>query len=149
LNFAAGFFDIRSYQTDYHQEIIVEANGFNNTLAPYETCSNANTDAIGNYGSTQAAKWAEVYLQSALSRLQSMITGYNLTTTDLINMQSTCAYEVYSSRDPYHCHDLNFHQVVALGSSKFCDLFTSAEWEGFEYYSGQYLFFSVHPRECN
>ncbi|KIK96012.1 hypothetical protein PAXRUDRAFT_139439 [Paxillus rubicundulus Ve08.2h10] len=123
LNFAAGFFDIRSYQASYHQEIIVEANGFNNTLAPYETCTNANLDAIGNYGSAQAAKWAEVYLQSALSRLQPLITGYNLTITDLINMQSTCAYE-----------------VVALGSSKFCDLFTSAEWEGFEYHSGQYRF---------
>ncbi|KIJ68571.1 hypothetical protein HYDPIDRAFT_173254 [Hydnomerulius pinastri MD-312] len=117
LNFAAGFFDVRTYETDYHQEIIIEAGGFNNTLAPYDTCTNANTDAVGYYGSTQAGKWAEIYLQSALSRLQPMITGYNLTISDLVNMQEMCAYE-----------------TVALGSSKFCALFTSTEWEGFEYY---------------
>ncbi|KAH7890476.1 histidine phosphatase superfamily [Phlebopus sp. FC_14] len=116
LNFAAGFFDVRTYESDYHQEIIIEASGFNNTLAPYETCNNANTDSIGYYGSTQANKWSQIYLQSALSRLQPMITGYNLTIDDLSNMQMMCAYE-----------------VVALGFSEFCALFTAEEWEGFEY----------------
>lgn len=116
LNFAAGFFDLSTYQNDYHQEIIIEGNGFNNTLAPYSACPNSNTDGIGNLGSTKANLWKEVYLKAALGRLQPMITGYNLTINDLYVMQELCAYE-----------------VVALGSSDFCQLFTADEWEGFEY----------------
>lgn len=42
LNFAAGFFGIPMYQTDYHQLIVIESSGFNNTLAPYDTCLNSN-----------------------------------------------------------------------------------------------------------
>ncbi|KAG0702011.1 histidine phosphatase superfamily [Suillus ampliporus] len=118
LNFAAGFFDVRTYQTDYHQEIIIEALNFNNSLAPWNVCPNANTDDIGFFGVIQGSKWANVYLQGALSRLQPMIQGSNLTISDLIIMQEMCAYE-----------------TVALGFSKFCDLFTEEEWEGYEYYS--------------
>jgi len=65
----------------------------NNTLAPSSACPNADTD-IGDFGSTQTDKWKKIYLQSAQSRLQAMINGYNLTIGDLFNMQSLCAYEV-------------------------------------------------------
>ncbi|KIM66301.1 hypothetical protein SCLCIDRAFT_7973 [Scleroderma citrinum Foug A] len=115
LNFAAGFFDIRTYENDYHQEILIEADNMNNTLAPYSVCPNANAD-IGDFGSTQSDKWNKIYLRSARSRLQAMINGYNLTIGDLFNMQSLCAYE-----------------TVALGFSQFCELFTAEEWEGYEY----------------
>jgi len=94
LHFAAGFFDIRTYNTDYHQEIIIEADNFNNTLAPYYMCPNSNTEDIGYFGGTQANKWANVYLQAAQTRLQAMIQGFNFTISDLVNMQEMCAYEV-------------------------------------------------------
>lgn len=81
------------YQTDYHQVITIENPGFNNTLAPYDTCTNAN-NAIGGFGSVQSAKWTQIYLQSALRRLAPQIRGVNLTITDLFGMQQTCAYEV-------------------------------------------------------
>ncbi|KAG0700013.1 histidine phosphatase superfamily [Suillus ampliporus] len=113
LNFAAGFFDVRTYQTDYHQEIIIEAPNFNNTLAPWNVCPNSNTEDIGYFGDAQASKWANIYLQDARSRLQSMIQGFNLTISDLVDMQEMCAYE-----------------TVALGFSKFCDLFTEEECGG-------------------
>ncbi|KAL4069727.1 histidine phosphatase superfamily [Scleroderma yunnanense] len=116
LNFAAGFFDIRTYERDYHQEYLIEADNMNNTLSPSSSCPNAQTDDIGGFGSTQSDKWKNIYLKSALSRLQPMITGYNLTITDLSEMQSLCPYE-----------------TVALGSSQFCELFTAEEWEGYEY----------------
>ncbi|KAG1857887.1 histidine phosphatase superfamily [Suillus tomentosus] len=68
-----GFFEVRTYKTDYHQEIIIEENNFNNTLAPHDT--------------------------------------------------------------------------VALGYSKFCDLFTEEEWEGFGYYIG--VFPQIIPAELS
>ncbi|KAG2154726.1 histidine phosphatase superfamily [Suillus clintonianus] len=128
LNFAAGFFDVTSYETDYHQEIIVEADNFNNTLAPYYVCPNSNTADVGNFGSTQASKWAHVYLQDAQARLQPMIQGFNLSISRLVDMQSLCAYE-----------------TVALGYSKFCDLFTEEEWEGYEYYIDLGFWYSSGP----
>ncbi|KAG1816550.1 histidine phosphatase superfamily [Suillus variegatus] len=118
LNFAAGFFEVRTYETDYHQEIIIEENNFNNTLAPYDVCPNANSEDIGNFGGIEAGKWADIYLKDAQRRLQPMIQGFNLTISLLVDMQELCAYE-----------------TVALGYSKFCDLFTEEEWEGFEYYN--------------
>ncbi|KAG2120757.1 histidine phosphatase superfamily [Suillus discolor] len=117
LNFAAGFFDIRTYKTDYHQEIIIEGVNFNNTLSPNHVCPNSNTADIGKFGGTQANKWANIYLKDAQMRLQPMIQGFNLTISRLADMQTLCAYE-----------------TVALGYSKFCNLFTEEEWEGYEYY---------------
>ncbi|KAI5121930.1 hypothetical protein M0805_000259 [Coniferiporia weirii] len=116
LNFAAGFFGVPDYTTDYRQLITIESDGFNNTLAPYDTCTNSNTDAIGYFGDAIVDNWNEIYLQDALRRLQPMVDGMNLTITDVSAMQQLCAYE-----------------TVALGTSAFCDLFTQEEWEGFEY----------------
>ncbi|EIW82796.1 phosphoglycerate mutase-like protein [Coniophora puteana RWD-64-598 SS2] len=128
LNFAAGFFEVRTYLEDYYQSIIVEADGFNNTLAPYGTCNNSNVENIGYYGDGQGDKWADIYLQSALKRLQPQLKGVNLTVTDLVNMQEMCSYE-----------------TVALGFSVFCDLFTPEEWEGFEYLIDLQFWYSEGP----
>lgn len=81
------------YQTDYQQVITIEADGFNNTLAPYDTCTNAN-NAVAQFGTAQAVKWAEIYLQAPLKRLAPLVKGVNLTLTDVLSMQETCAYEV-------------------------------------------------------
>jgi hypothetical protein len=97
LNFAAGFFGVRTYETDYHQLIMVESGGINNTLAPYEVCPNSNKAEIGGQGSTMAEKWIAVYLEPATKRLAPMISGVNLTIIDLFEMQLTCAYEVSHS----------------------------------------------------
>ena len=93
LHFAVGFFGVQNYLQDYHQLIMIEASGFNNTLASSEVCPNAN-NAIGNFGRVQNAKWANVYLQPALQRVSKSIEGIDLTISDLVGMQMTCAYEV-------------------------------------------------------
>ena len=72
---------------------MIESANFNNTLAPYEVCSNA-VNNIGEQGVVFAGKWIAIYLESATKRLAPMITGMNLTITDLYNMQLACAYEV-------------------------------------------------------
>lgn len=138
MNFAAGFFGVPDFLTDYHQLITIEADGFNNTLATYDTCTNANND-IGNFGSVQANKWAAIYLQDAVKRLAPQIKGINLTLSDVFGMQEMCAYEV-RLLFPHSMIQLRdvfiFSQTVALGFSDFCDLFTQEEWDGFEYWNG-------------
>ena len=92
------------YQTSYHQLITIESPGFNNTLAPYDTCTNANND-IGGFGSVQSGKWIRVYLKKALVRLAPQIKGFNLTVEDLFGMQQLCAYEVN------WFNSVNYHKI--------------------------------------
>ncbi|KAJ7436902.1 phosphoglycerate mutase-like protein [Mycena galericulata] len=127
LHFAAGFFGVQTYQQDYHQLIEIEAAGFNSTLSPYETCTNAN-NSIAAFGTTQALKWAAVYLAAAQSRLTPFITGLPLSPSILVAMQQTCAYE-----------------TVALGYSLFCDLFTEEEWIGYSYLNDLEFWYSFGP----
>lgn len=115
LNFAAGFYGVPDFLFNYNQEIIVESDGFNNTLAPYDTCANSNLP-FTNFGTNQTAKWVNIYLQPALKRIQKNVKGLNFTVADIYAMQNLCAYE-----------------EVALGYSAFCDVFTEEEWKGFEY----------------
>ncbi|GAA6013176.1 hypothetical protein JCM10207_006195 [Rhodosporidiobolus poonsookiae] len=114
LNFAAGFFGI-PFEDQYHQLITIEWPGFNNTLAPYMTCENANRRDL-THGPARMAEWMQVYLANALERLQPQVEGVELTVRDVFNMQLLCAYE-----------------LVALGGSAFCPLFTEEEFKGFEY----------------
>ncbi|KAF8061714.1 histidine phosphatase superfamily [Lyophyllum atratum] len=115
LNFAIGFF---GYPLDgkYQQSITIEADGFNNTLAPYDTCPNARVARRADRGVWYVKRWAAIYLKDAHARLRKQLKGYQLTIEDAYVMQQMCAYE-----------------TVAIGYSKFCELFTEEEWEGFNY----------------
>lgn len=115
LNFAIGFF---GYPLDgqYQQSITIEAPGFNNTLAPYDTCKNSKVPSKADRGVYYVKRWAAKYLAHARARLQHQLSGYELTIEDVYVMQQMCAYE-----------------TVAIGYSKFCELFTEKEWEGFNY----------------
>ncbi|KAJ4488333.1 phosphoglycerate mutase-like protein [Lentinula aciculospora] len=115
LHFAAGFFGVQSYQSSYYQVIGIEQDGFNNTLAPYDQCPNANNN-ISSLGGEATEAWTNVYLVDAQKRLIPFLPGFNLTINDVAAMQTLCPYE-----------------TVALGYSAFCDLFTEEEWKGFAY----------------
>lgn len=121
LHFAAGFFGVQQYQSQYHELITIEDDGFNNTLAPWTNCPNAN-NAIEDIGYIAAANWTETYLKKTVPRLQKYIKGLELDASDVQAMQDLCAYE-----------------TVALGYSVFCDLFTEEEWKGYEYAFGKLL----------
>ncbi|WVQ68657.1 uncharacterized protein L199_006866 [Kwoniella botswanensis] len=118
-NFAAGFFGIPA-DDQYNLEVTIEAPGFNNTMAPWNTCR-----ALGGDFKTKLAEWDAVFLKDAQRRLQDMIEGYEITIKDAKDMMETCAYE-----------------TVALGYSSFCDLFTQKEWKGFEYRNDLYWWYS-------
>ncbi|KAH7910544.1 histidine phosphatase superfamily [Hygrophoropsis aurantiaca] len=115
MNFAIGFFGY-PFDGQYQQQITIEANGFNNTFAPYETCPNAKAHNKADRSLTYVKEWTSIYLHHAHKRLQHHIPGFNLTIEDVYTMQKLCAYE-----------------TVAIGYSKFCELFTEEEWEGFNY----------------
>lgn len=113
-------------------EVIIEGTGFNDTLAPYDTCNNSNLIYVGD--SILLPEWRSIYLVNATERLQPQVAGLNLTTELVYGMQSLCAYE-----------------TVGLGTSPFCQLFTEEEWRGFEYaldleYWGDYAFGSQTGR---
>jgi len=115
MNFAIGFFGY-PFEGQYQQSITIEADGFNNTLAPYKTCPNANIMEKGKRGVWYVSRWSDVYLKDARERLQGHLHGIDISIEDTYIMQQLCAYE-----------------TVALGYSKFCELFTEEEWEGFNY----------------
>ncbi|KAH0831037.1 phosphoglycerate mutase-like protein [Lanmaoa asiatica] len=121
VNFALGFFGW-PLEGKYEQVITIESSGFNNTLAPYDTCSNAGAHKKADRSLTYIKEWTGIYLKEAQKRLQADLKpteggqGFNLEVEDVYRMQQMCAYE-----------------TVALGYSKFCELFTEDEWEGFNY----------------
>ena len=93
LHFAAGFFGVENYLTDYHQLIQIEESGFNSTLAPFYACANAE-NAIGRLGSMKASNWTAIYTVPTIKRLSQYLQGVNLTASDINAMQQLCAYEV-------------------------------------------------------
>ncbi|KAI0757472.1 phosphoglycerate mutase-like protein [Daedaleopsis nitida] len=123
LNFAIGFFGY-PFEGQYQQSITIEENGFNNTLAPYKTCPNAGDRSKSDRGVPYVAEWASIYLKDAVSRLRPQMHGYELTTEDVYTLQQMCAYE-----------------TVAIGYSKFCELFTEEEWKGFNYAMDLYFWY--------
>ncbi|KAJ7611620.1 phosphoglycerate mutase-like protein [Roridomyces roridus] len=124
MNFAIGFFGY-PFEGQYQQSITIEAAGFNNTLAPYKTCPNSNDKSKSDRGRAYVEKWAGVYLKDAQARLTPQLVGYDLSIEDVYVFQQMCAYE-----------------TVALGYSKFCELFTEEEWDGFDYSLDLYFWYN-------
>ncbi|TGO34945.1 hypothetical protein BHYA_0176g00280 [Botrytis hyacinthi] len=113
--FMAGFFGLE-WTNNVTIEVIIESAGYNNSLAGYDNCPNANNyrSAGGNNATNQ---WVATYLQNATARFQSMVSPeFNWTVVDTYAAQTMCPYE-----------------TVAYGYSAFCNLFTYEEWVGFEY----------------
>ncbi|KAI0825291.1 phosphoglycerate mutase-like protein [Trametes gibbosa] len=123
LNFAIGFFGY-PFDGQYQQSITIEENGYNNTLAPYKTCPNAGDRTKSDRAIPYVKQWASIYLHDALERLRPQLHGYELTIEDVYTLQQMCAYE-----------------TVAIGYSKFCELFTEDEWKGFNYALDLYFWY--------
>ena len=74
---------------------MIEESNFNNTLAPWNNCPNANND-IYNFGFNASDTWQNIYLKNTVKRLQQYIDGVELTIADVAAMQQLCAYETVS-----------------------------------------------------
>ena len=87
----SGFFGLEWTQ-NATIEVIIEAQGFNNSLAGYDNCKNANS--FRNTGGLNATKeWVEIYLQDATKRFQSMVENFDWTIEDTYAAQTMCPYE--------------------------------------------------------
>ena len=121
IHFLAGFFG-PNWPLNVTLETIIESSDFNNSLAGYDNCPNANHPG-SDYGTQASKRWQEIYLANATQRLQALSPSVpnsdaNLTWTPhlLFSLQQLCPYE-----------------TIAQGFSHFCTLFTYKEWLGFEY----------------
>src|ERR1700733_7966763 len=94
----AGFFGLE-WTKNATIEVIIEANGFNNSLAGYDNCNNSNNFRNAG-GTTASTEWVATYLQDATTRFQSMIHGVNWTIADTYAAQTMCPYETVSHHLP-------------------------------------------------
>ncbi|KAF3492148.1 uncharacterized protein GIQ15_01665 [Arthroderma uncinatum] len=111
----SGFFsdtDANGSQDRYSLVVIPEAERFNNTLAPYFSCTKTH-----HSGSKSRGQWTSTYTKDAVERFSNLLPAdFNLTGSNVREMQLLCAYE-----------------WTGFGGSNFCSLFTEQEWRDFEY----------------
>lgn len=133
--FMAGFFGLE-WTKNATIEVIIEEQGFNNSLAGSLACPNSHKEG----GVNATAVWVAQYLQNATARLNSMIEGYDWTTEDTYAAQTMCPYETvsYWPQESMSLYSivLTLCLQVAYGFSQFCSLFTYEEWIGFSYSVG-------------
>ncbi|EDO02314.1 hypothetical protein SS1G_04790 [Sclerotinia sclerotiorum 1980 UF-70] len=90
--FMAGFFGLE-WTNNATIEVIIESQGYNNSLAGYDNCPNSNNYRSAG-GSNASDQWVAVYLQDATTRFQSMVSPeFNWTVTDTYAAQTLCPYE--------------------------------------------------------
>ncbi|GAA5906071.1 hypothetical protein JCM8208_006334 [Rhodotorula glutinis] len=115
VNFASGFFGVPEYLDEVNIELEIEAPGFNASGAPYYACPNGDA-AQGSLGSAAAANFSKPYYEATAARLNNYLSGnLTLVASDVNAMLQLCSYE-----------------TVALGSSKFCPLFTKEDFMVYE-----------------
>lgn len=88
-NFAAGFFGIPA-EEQYNLEVMIEWPGFNCTLAPYHSCP--NDGKVYGHVNEKLAQWDKVFLDKAVKRVQKLMDGFEVTSTDVLYMVSTAQY---------------------------------------------------------
>lgn len=99
--------------------IITEGGTENNTLASYDSCFNDDYDVPGFLGDSDVLSYIPRYLKPATARMQKNApAGFTFNVNDTYAMQSICAYE---------------NGYLGRGMSSFCNFFTAAEWDAFEF----------------
>jgi hypothetical protein len=96
--FAAGYFAGQDDSSGYTLLVEFEKKDkVNTTLAPFSLCANANDSTLYEFGTAQAQRWADTYTRSTIDRFHTM-TNVIFNSTDIIDMQETCAYEASRGR---------------------------------------------------
>ncbi|KAK3648967.1 hypothetical protein LTR56_007099 [Elasticomyces elasticus] len=115
--FGAGFFGL-DWRDTARLHVISEAEDRGgDTLTPGKTCFKYANNADGHghaYGVRIWSQWRESYMPAIVERLSR--TGIRFSESEVYSMQELCGFE-----------------LIAKGSSKWCDVFTHEEWEQFEY----------------
>lgn len=77
----AGFFGLE-WTNNATLELIIEGDGFNNSLAGYDQCNNSNL-AVNEGGTNASTVWRNIYLQNATERLQTLSPNFKLNVSDV------------------------------------------------------------------
>lgn len=85
--FMAGFFGLE-WTKNVTLEVIIEGDGFNNSLAGYDNCNNSNL-AVAQGGTNASVIWQKSYLQNAVNRFQKLSGGFQWNISDVYK----CAYQ--------------------------------------------------------
>ncbi|EHY57449.1 hypothetical protein HRR83_002934 [Exophiala dermatitidis] len=130
--FASGFFgpDWLSQGTA-ELEVIPEDEGRGgDTLTPGDTCYEYVTD--GEYGHDHGyqklEEWQRVFTRPIAKRLSQHAQGLDFSYLDVFNMMEMCGFE-----------------ILARGSSPWCNIFTHEEWSHFEYARDLLHFYRAGP----
>ena len=79
--FMAGFFGLE-WTNNATLEVIIEGDGFNNSLAGYDNCNNSNSPVSA--GGTNASRiWENTYLKNATARFNALSKGYTWNVSDV------------------------------------------------------------------
>ena len=117
LSWMLGFYGPGQNQTESLFSIL-EADGQNNTLASYHSCP-ASQLPLFDRGRPAATSWINKFITVSKDKLSEFVPpGFNLTQMDVYALQKLCIFE-----------------TQAFGSSQACMLFTSDDWEGYEFAS--------------
>ncbi|KAK5723002.1 hypothetical protein LTR17_014052 [Elasticomyces elasticus] len=115
--FGAGFFGLDWRDTARLHVVPETEDRGGDTLTPGKTCFKYANNADGHghaYGVRMWSQWRESYMPAIVERLS--LTGIKFSESEVYSMQELCGFE-----------------LIAKGSSKWCNVFTHEEWEQFEY----------------
>lgn len=79
--FLAGFFGLE-WTHNATLEVIIEGDGFNNSLAGYDNCNNSNL-AVAKGGTNASVIWQNFYLQNATKRFQKLSGDFKWNVSDV------------------------------------------------------------------
>lgn len=130
--FANGFFG-KSWEENgsARLEIIPElAHRGGDTLTPGDTCLNYINDKINGHdkGYTELGRWQDIFTEGIRERLKVDAGGLSFTPLEVYSMMEMCGFE-----------------VLARGSSPWCEVFSHEEWLDFEYGRDLLHFYRAGP----
>lgn len=99
--------------------IISEKSGFNNTLS-HGQCPAFETGPYSRNGDVAKLAWQHEFMPPIAERVNSNLPGANISEHSLIYFMDLCPFHTVADPD--------------LKLSPFCDLFTTDEWESYDYY---------------
>ncbi|KAK5090758.1 hypothetical protein LTR05_000934 [Lithohypha guttulata] len=119
-HFANGFFGSKWEQDNSAQLVIIPETTDRgaDTLTPGSTCLRYMNDKVYGHdrGYGELNVWQNVFTKPIISRLKEDAGGLALTPIEIYSMMEMCGFE-----------------TLAVGSSRWCDIFSQEEWLDFEY----------------
>ncbi|THX01009.1 phosphoglycerate mutase-like protein [Aureobasidium pullulans] len=117
--FAAGFWGIE-WRDVARLQVIPETKELGaDTLTTGVTCTDylrPHNPEGRHKGLHKLVEWQKHYIPPIIARMESQTPGLNLTIHEVYSMQQLCSFE-----------------ILARGSSPWCNIFTEHEWKDFEY----------------